>query len=153
MNRTTQYLLAGVTVFSAISACSSTGQRQDSDEGVRFELSQCNLQNQAFTCELTMLSEQQNASIEIKDSTVLEDDQGSEYPLTGGNVANVAIVDGGYTKAQKELKAGSAVAATFVFSNVSVSAKSAKELTVGGRVKMHNKPGWENFKVSLAATP
>lgn len=145
--------VAGVALLAVTAACSSTGPGPniDSDEGLQFTLSQCDLLNNEFHCQLTMVSETQNASIEIKDDTKLEDDQGNEYPLTAGNVANLEIRNGLYTKAQKELTAGSPVNATFIFKNIANNAKAIKEMTVAGRVKMHNNPIWESFKVSLKA--
>jgi len=67
-------------------------------------------------------------------------------------VANMEIKNGLYAKAQKELIAGNPVNATFIFQNIASNAKSVKEVTVAGRVKIHNKPLWENFKVSLKVT-
>jgi len=146
-------LVAGISILSVIGACSTTPDQNNiaSDEGVKFNLSQCDLLNNEFHCQLTMTSEKQNASVEIKDETQLEDDQGNKYPLTAGNVANQEIKNDMYAKAQKELTAGSPINATFIFQNIATDAKAIKELTIVGRVKAHNNTLWENFKVSLEA--
>jgi len=144
-------LVAGMSALFALGACSSSGKKDniDSDEGLQITLNQCSHLNNQFQCELSLLSETQNASLEIKDNTLLEDDQGNEYPLTGGNVENQEVRNGMYAKVQKELTAGSPVAATFIFQNIAANATSVKELTVAGRIKIHNNPNWKNFKVSL----
>ena len=147
--------VAVTTLLSFVGACSSTGPGPNvkSDEGVQFNLSQCELLNNEFHCQLTIMSEHQNASLEIKNNTKLIDDQGNEYPLTAGSVASLEIKNDMYAKVQKELTAGSPVNATFIFENIATSAKSVKELIVAGRIKIHNHVTWEDYDVTLKAPP
>jgi len=145
-------LITGIAVSMFIGACASTpGPTVESGEGVQITLTQCDRLNSEYHCQLSMMTETQDASIEIKDTTKLQDDQGNVYPLTAGKLADMEIKNGLYAKAQKELKAGVPVQATFIFQNIANNAKAIELLTVGGRVKIRNQVLWHDFAIELEA--